>query len=154
MWPDFKNYETRGPNFKDRGFWFFINNSMALYFFPNGSHIELFKHAEGIPEPKIWVTTNTEFPDQYQVRFKHNSCIDKTKSYIAQLFTVNSKGQVTGLKRAFIYDENSESKLLFEVQLINNVWQGLFKAYVSSETEPSLFVIFKDQIKEGEEIEF
>jgi hypothetical protein len=126
---------------------------MALYLFPNGSKIELFKHAEGIPVPKILVTTNPEFPDQYQVRFKHNSAIDKTKLYMAQLFTVNSSGQITGLKKAFIYDHESNSKLLFEVNLINNIWQGLFRGYISSETEPSLFVIFKNQIKEGEEIE-
>jgi len=126
---------------------------MPLYFFPNGSQIELFKYIEGVPAPRILVTTNPEYPEQYQVRFKHNSILDKRKSYIAQLFTVNSSGQVTGLKRAFIYDQDSNSKLLFEVQLINNIWQGLFKAYIYSETEPSLFVIFKNQIKEGEEVE-
>ena len=127
---------------------------MALYLFPCGSKIELFINTAGVPMPKILVTTNPEFPEQYQVRFKHNSYIDKTKSYLAQLFTVNSKGQVTGTKKAFIYDQNSESKLLFEVQLINNIWEGLFRGYISSETQPSLFVIFKNQIKEGEEIEF
>jgi hypothetical protein len=102
---------------------------------------------------KILVITNPEFPDQYQVRFKHKSAIDNTKDYMSQLFTVNSDGQVTGLKRAFIYDHESNSKLLFEVNLINNIWQGLFKGYISSETEPSLLAIFKNQIKEGEEIE-
>jgi len=127
---------------------------MALYLFPNGSKIELFKYLEGVPVPKILVTTNPEFPDQYQVRFKHYSAIDKTKLYMAQLFIVNSSGQITGTKRAFIYDHNSNSKLLFEVQVINNIWQGLFRGYISNETKPSLFAIFKNQIKEGEEIEF
>lgn len=127
---------------------------MPTYIFPNGAHIELFKkELQPIDIPKILITSNPEFPEQYQVRFKHNSALDKRKSYIAQLFTVNSSGQVTGLKRAFIYDQDSKSKLLFEVHMVNNVWQGLFKAYIHSETEPGLFVIFNNQIKEGEEIE-
>lgn len=127
---------------------------MSIYIFPNGSQIELFHNIDGVPAPKILVTINPDCSDQYQVRFKHKAHTDNTKSYLAQLFTVNSSGQITGIKKAFIFDENSNSKILFEVQLINNIWNGLFKGYITSETEPSLFAIFQDQIKEGEQIEF
>jgi len=100
---------------------------------------------------RILITSSPEFQEQYQVRFKY-SALNK-EEYTSQIFQINKIGEVTGLKKAFIYDHNFKTKIIFEVNLIKNVWQGLFKGYISDETIPTLFAIFKDQIKEGEEIE-
>lgn len=68
-----------------------------------------------------------------------------------KILPVTPQGEIIGEVVFFSAYPNSGNKILFKIQVINNIWNGKFVGY--SHNEPDIIGYFINQIKEGESIE-
>lgn len=117
---------------------------------------------------KILVLSNTNFPNQFQVKVivetRHE--FNKTTgefilkfpetrrlTKLHKAFIVQSNGDHTGELIQFTNVNDSNYGVHFRVNTLKGIWHGRLIGYLIPEPNPDLFKFFQFNIQEGEEVE-
>lgn len=81
-----------------------------------------------------------------QISINNNPGLYKT-------YVINNLNQKTGTLTSFLPNSNGSHRKLFQVHLINSLWNGSFFGYVSEDNIPDQLHFYKNNLREGESIE-